>query len=68
MVAESLNIVNQFPVDSSSLPRTKTIKMVHTKKESCCSKNSQSQINSVSPLLLQIVFYNISSEYKRIKK
>ena len=49
MVAEFLNTVNQFPVDSYSLPTTKTVKMVHTKKQSCCCKNSQSQINSVSP-------------------
>jgi hypothetical protein len=48
MVAESLNIDNQFPVNSSSLPRTKTIKMVHKKKHISCSKNSQSQINSTS--------------------
>jgi hypothetical protein len=48
MAAGSLNADNQFPANSSSLPRTKTIKVVHKKKQICCSKNSQSQINSVS--------------------
>jgi hypothetical protein len=48
MVAESLNIDNQFPANSSSLPKTKRIKMVHKKKQICCSKNSQSHINSIS--------------------
>jgi len=45
----SLDIAgSQFPVNSSSLPRTKTIMMVHKKKQICCSKNSQSRINPVS--------------------
>jgi hypothetical protein len=48
MVAESLNVDNQFPAKSSSLPRTKTIKVVHKKRQICCSKNSLSHINSVS--------------------
>jgi hypothetical protein len=33
MVAEYLNIDNQFTVNSSILPRTKTIKVVHKKEE-----------------------------------
>jgi hypothetical protein len=48
MVAESLNTDDQFPVNSSSLPSTKKNKMVHKKKQVCCSKNSQSRINSIS--------------------
>ena len=48
LVAESLNIDNQFTVNSSSLPRTKTIKMVHKKKQNCCNKNSQFMLHSVS--------------------
>ena len=48
MVAESLNTDSQFPVNSSSLPRTKTIMMVHKKKHICCSKSSKSRINPIS--------------------
>ena len=48
MVAESLNTDSQFPVNSSSLCKSKTIMVVHKKKKVCCSKNSQSRINPVS--------------------
>jgi hypothetical protein len=48
MVAESLNTDSQFPVNSSSSPKTNTIMTVHKKKQICCSKNSQSTLNPVS--------------------
>jgi hypothetical protein len=48
MVAESLNIDNQFTVNSSSLSGTKTIKMVYKKKQNCCNKSSQFLLHSVS--------------------
>jgi len=47
MVSESLNTDSQFPVNSSSLLKTKTM-TVHKKKKICCNKNSQSRINPVS--------------------
>jgi hypothetical protein len=59
MVAVSLNIDNKFPVNSYSLPRTKTIKMVHKKEEICCSKTSQSRINSVSSPTLIIKSFTV---------
>jgi len=65
MVAESLNTDSQFPVNSSRLPRTKTIMMVHKKKQICCSKNSQSRINPVSfPIDTNKSF----TEHKRVKE
>jgi hypothetical protein len=57
MVAESLNIDNQFTVNSSSLPRTKTTKMVHKRKQNCCNKNSQFLLHSVSsPIVTNKLF------------
>jgi exonuclease III len=48
MVAESLNNYNQLPVNSPSLSRSKTTKMVYKKKHTCCSNNYQSRIISAS--------------------
>jgi len=48
MVAESLNTDNQLRVNSPSLSRSKITKMVHKKKQTCCSNNYQSRIISAS--------------------
>jgi exonuclease III len=48
MVAKSLNRDNQLPINSFSLSRSKTTKMVHKKKQTYCSNNSLSRINSAS--------------------
>ena len=57
MVAESLNIDNQFTVNASSVPRTKKTKMVHKKKQICCNKNSQSLLHTVSPPIITNKFF-----------
>jgi exonuclease III len=48
MVAKSLNTDKQLPVNSPSLSRSKITKLVHKKKQTCCSNNYQSWIISAS--------------------
>jgi len=62
MVAESLNIDNQLRVNSSSLPRTKTIKIIIKKKQNCCNKNSQFLLHSVSSNVVTTYLQGISNE------
>ena len=64
MAAESLNIDNQFTVNSPSLPRTKTIKMVHKKKQNC-NKNSQFVLHFVSSPVVTNKLFTVFNQNKR---
>jgi len=68
MVAKSLNIDNQLPANSPSFSRSKITKMVHKKKETCCSHNSQSQINSApSPTVTNMSFTVFHQNIRRLR-